>query len=153
MVALLLNSTISAAYEWELGVASAGGSSPMSDTFGHVHTLNTTLVLCHIPFSRCNPRDVECGYRFLQHTWEAVKRKYSCGSLVEYSKKDLWLFFKLHCAITSVKGGQIYLSATLYCDGMTLEYHSWGFNTQLLVIDSAFFHSKSQPDCLHHGLC
>lgn len=100
MVAHLLNSTVSASHEWEFCVGSAEDNSPMSDTLGHVHTLNTTLVLFHIPFSCCNPRDAECGYRFLQHIWEAVKGKYSCGSLDKYSKKDLWLVFRWHCVIT-----------------------------------------------------
>lgn len=113
MVAHLLNSTVSPSYEWEFCVGSAEDNSLMSDILGRVHALNTTLVLCHIPFSCCNPQDVECGYRFLQRTWEAVKGKYSWGSLVKYSKKDLWLFFRWHCviAIPSVKGGQIYLCA------------------------------------------
>lgn len=68
--------------EWEMCVASAEGHSPTSDTLGRARALNTTLVLCHIPFSCCDPWDVECGYRLLQHAWAAVKGKYSCGSLV-----------------------------------------------------------------------
>lgn len=124
-------------------------------TWLHTRSQHCSRSLCHILFSRCSPQVVEHGYWFLQHTWQTVKGKYSCGSLVKYSKKDLWLFFRWHCIITttSVKGGQICLSAMLYYDGKTLEYHSCGCNTQLLVIDLASFQIKSQPDSLHHDLC
>lgn len=124
-------------------------------TWLHTHSQHCCCSLCHILFSHFSPWDVEDGYRFLQHTWQTVKGKYSCGSLVKYSKKDLWLFFRWHCIITttSVEGGQIYLSAMHYYDGKTLEYHLCGYNSQLLVIDLALFHTNSQPDSLQYDLC
>lgn len=135
----------SGSYEWELCVVSAEDNSPRSDTLGHVHALNTTLILCYIPFSRCDPQDVEWSQISPTHL-SSCEREIQLWLIgYKYSKKDLWLFFRWHCVITitSVKGGQSCLSAMLYSDGKTLEHHPCGFNTQLLVVDSALFHSKS----------
>lgn len=141
--------------EWEMCVASAEGHSPTSDTLGRARALNTTCPLSH---SILMLWPLGC-WVWLQVT---PTRLSSCEREIQlwligykYSKKDLGLFFRRHCVITitSVKGDQIYLSAMLYCDGKTLECHSSGFNTQLLVIDSVLFHSRSQPDWLYHGIC